>query len=151
MFHTFQCENLILVSNTVQCQIYRCNSYIMRCIHLYTRSETSSMSIKFFKVTSGFLARSLKLNFMANMIFKGMRMKIILFYLDFLCRFYRAIILPQPNIRINMLYMLFLSQRFGWLNSSKTRVIRCQSNLDLRTVLKLRGSDHLASALFSFQ
>ena len=49
------------------------------------------------------------------MIFKGMRMKIILFYLDFLCRFYRAIILSQPNIRINMLYMLFfLSQRFGW-------------------------------------
>ena len=38
------------------------------------------MSIKFFKVTSRFLARSLKLNFMANMIFKGMRMKIIVLF-----------------------------------------------------------------------
>lgn len=81
----------------------------MRCIHLYARSETSSMSIKFFKVTSGFLARSLKLNFMANMIFKGTRMKGILFYLDFLCRFYRAIILPQPNYQDQYaLYIFFV-------------------------------------------
>lgn len=119
----------------------------MRCIHLYARSETSSTSIKFFKVTSGFLARSLKLNFMANMIFKGTRMKIILFYLDFLCRFQRAII-PLISGSIYTVHVIFFPKGLGDLTlSSKTRVRGCQSNLDLSTVLKLRGSDHLASAL----
>lgn len=31
----------------------------------------------------------------------------------------------------------------------KTRVTECQSNLDLTTVWKLKGSDHLVSALFT--
>lgn len=122
----------------------------MRCIHLYARSETSSVSIKLFKVTIKFLASSLKLNFTANVIFKETRMKRILCYLDFLGRFLHSNY--SPNIRINRLCMLFFPKGLGDLTFySKTRVIGCQSNVDLITVLKLRGSDHLASAFFSFQ
>lgn len=115
LFHTFPCEAVILLSNTVQCQIYKYNSYIMRCIHLYARSETSSSSIKIFKVTRGFTARSLKLNFAADMIFKGTRMKLILFYSRFAMQVLQTN--SSSNIRINYTLHVFFFQRFGGLNS----------------------------------
>lgn len=76
----------------------------------------------------------------------------ILFYLGFLCRFYRAIILPiseSISSAFNLFYFILFSKGLDDLTlHDKARIIGCQSNLGLITVQKLKGSDHQASSLF---